>query len=182
MIHSQDRSGWFGASDTSKIMGNWGTATFSRWWLEKLGVIHSHFTTREMKTGTAYEHNILGAIGVTKMDRQIKSRPLRLRVNLDGEDEKTIHEVKTYGSEVFRVSKPYWQQCQVEMFATGKQCQIVAYQLVQADYENFFRDIDLSRLSFYPIDYDPEWIGREYLPRIRYLAECLKRRKTPDAI
>ena len=37
MIHNHDRSGWFGASDTSTIMGNWATETFRKWWLEKLG-------------------------------------------------------------------------------------------------------------------------------------------------
>ena len=37
MIHNQDRSGWFGASDTARIMGNWNTQTFARWWGEKLG-------------------------------------------------------------------------------------------------------------------------------------------------
>ena len=179
MIHSQDRSGWFGASDTARIMGNWDTPTFYRWWAEKLGITHSRFSTAAMRAGTAYEHKILDAIGVSRMDRQIRKRRLLLRVNLDGEDESTIHEVKTHSSRVFRVSRAYWQQCQVEMFAAGKQCRIVAYRLLEDDYLNFFREIDPERLSFHPVEYDHIWIEWEYLPRLRYLAACLKRKETP---
>lgn len=182
MIHNQDRSGWFGASDTARIMASWDTPTFYRWWAEKLGITHNHFSTTAMRAGTAYEHRILTAVGVKRMDRQIKKHQLRLRVNLDGEDKDTIHEVKTHRSEVFLVSRAYWQQCQVEMFAAGKKCRIVAYRLLEEDYLNFFREIDSGRLSFHPIEYHPEWIEEEYLPRLRYLAGCLKRRETPHAI
>ena len=38
MIADQDRSGWFGASDTSYVMGNWHTKTFKDWWLKKMGL------------------------------------------------------------------------------------------------------------------------------------------------
>lgn len=180
MIHNQDRSRWFGASDTARIMGNWNTPTFARWWLEKLGVIHNSFSTVEMRAGTAYEHKVLEALGISRMDRQIKIRRLRLRVNLDGEDDTTVHEVKTHKNPVFKVSTAYWQQCQVEMFATEKGCVIDAYRLEAEDYENFFREIDTARLSYHEILYDPRWIEEQYLPRLEYLADCLKRRKTPS--
>ena len=90
MIHDHDRSGWFGASDTAAIMGKWDTKTFRSFWLQKLGVNRDHFSTLEMDTGSAYEHRILKHIGIRKMDRQIKIRRLRLRVNLDGEDAEEI--------------------------------------------------------------------------------------------
>jgi hypothetical protein len=45
MIKNQDRSKWFGASDTSMIMGNWQTKTFNDWWMVKLGI-----TTNNVKT------------------------------------------------------------------------------------------------------------------------------------
>ena len=54
MIHSKDRSGWFGASDTAQIMGKWDTATFEKFWLEKLGIYHSDFENLSMKTGTYF--------------------------------------------------------------------------------------------------------------------------------
>jgi len=38
LIQNQDRSGYVGASDTSMVVGNWGTKTFENWWLEKLGI------------------------------------------------------------------------------------------------------------------------------------------------
>ena len=181
MIHSKDRSRWFGASDTSVICGNWNTRTFEDWWLIKLGISKSEFETIQTKTGTALEHRILQAVGVKKVDRQIKIRPYRLRVNLDGETREEISEVKTHSSEVFKVTKAYWRQCQVEMFAANKQCRIVAYRLLPEDYQNWFLPIDESRLSFHPIEYDPMWIHQEYLPKLRYLASCLKRGVWPNA-
>ena len=178
MIHDKSRAGWFGASDTARIMGNWDTLTFRLWWLEKLGIRTNHIKTDAMQAGTAYEHKILSAIGVKKMDRQIKLRVLRLRVNLDGEDRETITEVKTHKGD-FKVSKAYWQQCQVEMFATRKQCRIVSYQLTDAEYENFFLPIDEGRIATWPIDRDNGFLRCEYLPRLAYLAGCLRRRETP---
>lgn len=179
MIADKSRAGWFGASDTSKIMGRWDTPTFARFWLEKLGVIENTYINRQMLAGTYYEHRILDALGIKQRDRQIRIPKYRLRVNLDGETD-IIHEVKTYGA-VFKVTKPYWQQCQVQIFAAKKPCEITAYKLLPEDYKNFFNPIDMKRLSYHPIEYDAEWIDREYLPRIEYLAWCLKRRFTPDA-
>ena len=93
MISNHDRSGWFGASDTHWIMGNWETNSFRRFWLEKLGIIHNSFFTAATLAGTYYEHRILESLGIAQMDRQIKIRRLRLRVNLDGEELSTIHEM-----------------------------------------------------------------------------------------
>lgn len=179
MIHNQDRSKWFGASDTSMIMGNWNTKTFQKWWLVKLGISQNHFTTLSMKTGTAYEHRILDALNIEKRDRQTRKRKYRLRVNLDGETREEITEVKTYRDK-FKVSKAYWQQCQVEMLAAHKKCRIAAYRLNPEDYSNWFNEIDLSRISFFPIEHDPNWIKSEYLPRLKYLSKCLRKGAVPD--
>lgn len=181
MIHNYDRSGWFGASDTAIIMGRWDTETFRRWWLQKIGIRKEHFTTPAMQAGTAYEHRILSAIGVRTMDKQIRIRRYRLRVNYDGEFPDTIIEVKTYGKPVFKVSKAYWQQCQVEMFASGygfwrhrKRCNIVAYRLTEAEMQNYFLAVDTRRLSSHEVQYDECWVRDAYLPRLRYLARCLR--------
>lgn len=179
VIQSKDRSGWFGASDTSIIMGGWHTKTFARFWLEKQGLLRSNFSTVAMAAGTAFEHPILDHLGIRKRDRQIKIRRLRLRVNLDGETDK-IHEVKTYSGDEFKVTKGYWQQSQVEMFAAKKPLEIVAYRLTPDDYDNFYNPIEPDRLSFHPVKYDPIWIEQEYLPRLRYLSKCLRTGMTPD--
>lgn len=186
MIHNHDRSKWFGASDTAMIMGNWNTKTFEKWWLEKCGVPQKRIVTKEMVTGTNMEHRILDFIGCKKRDRQIRYFPLRLRVNLDGENRHVISEIKTHSAPRFKVSKTYWQQCQVEMFATGlylrkrKTCQIVAYRVLEEDHINFFSPIEENRLSYHPIEYDLEFIEIEYLPRLKYLAKCLRRGAWPD--
>lgn len=179
MIRNRDRSGWIGASDTHFVMGNWETKTFAKWWLTKLGVITSQYRSREMNAGTMYEHAILDFIGAEKRDRQIKARGLRLRVNLDGEDKHTIHEVKTHKGEP-KVSKNYWQQAQVEMFATGKSLEVVFYRLTEEEYSNFFLPIDGDRITRVPVEYDLEWVRTEYLPRLKYLAWCLKKKKNPS--
>lgn len=181
MIQSKDRSGWFGASDTAMIMGCWTTKTFAKWWLEKLGTATRSFTTPAMQCGTAYEHRILDALGVKEKDRQIKIKRFLLRVNFDGTGKGMITEVKTYSGEKFKLTKAYWMQCQVEMFSSGygffrarKKCRIAAYRITEAEMENFFLPVDLSRLREYPIEYDARWVNEEYLPRLRYLVKCLK--------
>lgn len=174
MIKSKDRSGWIGASDTAMVMANWSTPTWQKWWATKLGVATNNVATTAMLAGTYYEHPILDALGVEMRDRQIKIRRLRLRVNLDGEDE-IIHEVKTYSKDVFKVTKAYWMQAQVEMFAAKKKLVINAYRLTDAEYENFFLPIDKERLSEHPVEYDEAWIKEKYLPRLRILADCLRR-------
>lgn len=188
MIHDQDRSGFFGASDTQYIMGNWKTKTFKRWWMQKLGLDSSHFTTRAMNAGTYYEHAILEHIGAPRRDHQIIIPGLKLRVNLDGDGPGRIWEVKTHKVEnEFKVTKAYWQQVQVQMYAKSQvervfpRAEIVAYGLRSEDYRNFFNDIDPMRLKRYPIEYDTAFIEK-YLPRLKYLADCLERGVFPSEI
>lgn len=182
MIRDQDRSGWFGASDTRRITGPWTSPSFARWWAVKLGLVRDSFSNLAMKTGTAFEHPILEHLGVPVMDRQIRVRQLRLRVNLDGEDDTLISEVKTYGKALFVVTRAYWEQCQVEQFAARKACRIVAYRLEAEDYRNWLRPIDDKRLSFHPVPYDGAWVEGAYLPRLEYLAWCLKRGRFPNEV
>ena len=179
MIRSKDRSGWIGASDTAMVMANWSTPTWQKWWATKLGITEHHFTTTAMLAGTHYEHPILDALGIKRRDRQIKIRRLRLRVNLDGED-RLIHEVKTYGKDTFKVTKSYWQQAQVEMFAARKPLVIDAYRLTDAEYGNFFLPIDPNRLARHPIAYDEAWVKEQYLPRLRILAKALRKGVYPN--
>ena len=135
-----------------------------------------------MMAGTAYEHKVLDAIGVSRKDRQIRKFTLRLRVNLDGETRMKISEVKTWLGEKedsFSVSKSYWEQCQVEMYAAKKECQIVAHRVPEDEYKNYFLPIEQERISFHPIQYDEKWINEQYLPRLRYFVFCMIRRKLP---
>ena len=178
MIKDKSRSGWIGGSDTATVMGNWETDTFAKWWSVKLGLTENNFGNQYTAAGTAYEHRILDHLGIKERDRQIRIRRIgkyrvRLRVNLDGEDE-IVHEVKTHKSERFTVTKAYHQQAQVEMYATGKKLVIDAYRLLPEDYDNFFNEIDPKRLSRHPIAYDGGWVEREYLPRLVYLSKCMK--------
>ena len=177
MISNKDRSQYFGASDTAMIVGNWKTDTFTRWWLQKLGINRDHFENRYTLAGTHFEHRILESLDVPGMeyDKQIIIEDLRLRVNLDGNTEDEIYECKTYKLEKgYSLPKNHIQQVQVQMFATGlRSAKIVAYGLEEADYGNFLRPIEKSRLRLYDVPYCEEWIEKIYLPKLRYLAECL---------
>lgn len=188
MIQDQSRDGWFGASDSSYIMGRWTTKTFAKWWSQKLGVNDSHFTNAAMNAGTYYEGAVLDHIGAPRRDHQILLPELLVRVNLDGDGPRQIYEVKTHSAaKEFKVTKAYWQQVQVQMYAKSKEegcvplAQIVSYALEEKDYADFFRPIDPARLKRHYIEYDGGFI-REWLKRVEYLSECLRRGAWPDEI
>ena len=182
MIADKDRSGYFGASDTDKIIGNWKTDTFAKWWLQKMGINQDHFDNRYTSAGTHYEHRILESLDVPmEFDKQIILEDLRLRVNLDGNDTDTNYECKTYKFENgFKMPKKYINQVQVQMFASGlRKTKLIVYGLTEDDYDNYFNPIDPNRLQEHPIAYDEKWIREVYLPKLTYLAECLKEGRFP---
>ena len=109
-------------------------------------------------------------------------------MNLDGDGPRQIYEIKTHSAaKEFKVTKAYWQQVQVQMYAKKvvEGCtplaQIVSYGLLEEDYNNFFNDIDPERLKRHDIDYDGAFIAL-YLKRLKYLADCLRRGAWPDEI
>lgn len=174
MIADKDRSFYIGASDCKFVMGNWKTKTFEKWWREKQGILKNNFTNEAMQTGTAYEHKILDALGIPGLEKDKQIIDGRLRVNLDGNTKFKIYEVKTHNaSKTFKVSKDYYGQVQVQMYASGihRAC-IVSYGLVSEDYKNFYRPIDRNRLHIHEIEYDEDFI-RKYKKRLAYLSNCL---------
>jgi len=167
---------YIGASDTSMVVGNWNTKSFENWWLEKLGLRKNSIKTEAMQAGNNYEHKILEALEIDnlEMDKQIIID--RLRVNLDGNTNACIYEVKTYNADKeFKVSKQYWRQAQVEMYASEiHKLYIVAYALEENDYKNFFNKIDKNRIQLIEVGYDESFIKKEYLTRLEMLTRCLK--------
>ena len=183
MIQSQDRSYYIGASDTSMVVGNWNTKTFQNWWLEKLGLNKNSFSSEATKAGNNYEHKILDSLEIETLHKDKQIIIDRLRVNLDGNTDTCIYEVKTHKSEKeFKVSKQYWRQAQVEMYASKiHKLFIVAYALEEQDYNNYFNEIDKKRIQLIPIEYDEKFIESEYLPKLQILSKCLKKGVFPNA-
>lgn len=176
MIDSKDRSGWFGASDTDRIIGSFNTKTFIDWWLIKEGVTSNNFESAEMNAGTHWEHRILEYVNEDmEMDKQILIPELRLRINLDGNTEDTDYECKTYkANKVFKVPLKYKRQVWVQMFGSKfRKAFIVAYGLTENDYKNYLAPIDEERLGLFPIEYNEDFIDNTYLPRLKYLVRCL---------
>lgn len=185
MITDHDRSGWFGASDVQFIVGNWKTKTWAKWWLQKLGINRDHFDNEYTKAGTNWEHRILDSLNLPNLekDKQIIIEELLLRVNLDGNTPVCIKEVKTYQWEKGWKKTPqkYIDQVNVQMFASGiYNADIVAYGLQPEDYRNYLRELDPKRLRQIPVVYDILWIENTFLPRLRILADCLRRGVWPS--
>ena len=184
MINSQNRAWYIGASDTSMVVGNWKTDTFRKWWQTKLGLdLRGRFDTKYTLAGTHYEHAILDTIPGVIKDKQIIIPELSLRVNYDGiveGDEIVIKEVKTHKDDKeFKVSKAYWRQAQVEIYAAeqyyGKpvRLDIVSYPMSEKHYRNYFLKIDKDMIRETPVEKDPAFIG-EYLPKLEYLKHCME--------
>ena len=184
MIRNKNRANWLGGSDIRFVMSNWETKTFMQFWLVKLGIATNDFSTVYTMAGNAYERKIAQSLGLKmKFDRCVKIPKLRLRVNLDAETKDCIYEIKTHKATEndWKLPTHYWQQCQVQMFATGKhKCNLVAYPMEEENYENFFLEVDKNKVEIFEIAYDENWINTKFLPRLVYLAECLKKRKTPN--
>lgn len=185
MIGEHDRSGWFGASDTRYVMGNWKTKTFQNWWMVKLGIRVNEVMTRAMNAGTYYEHPILDAIGAPRKDHQILITEYRLRVNLDGDEPGKIYEVKTHSADKpYRMSKAHYQQVQVECFAklyeegVVPDAEIVSYGLLPENYRNFFLPIDVEHIIRHPVAFNWKF-AHEYLERLSYLKDCLEKGVMP---
>lgn len=194
MIDKFDRSGYFGASDTSMVIAdNRQTKTWRQWWLVKLGEMESTFSgSIYTEAGNKYEHRILKAISEEiTLDRQIIIEKLKLRVNYDGDLDGTIYEVKTHKAEKdFEISKQYWRQAQVEMYAYKtmekelelppfKKLYIVSYPLYPDEYYTHREDIsiDMKRVKFNPVKYDKQFVKGEYLPKLKECARALKKGK-----
>lgn len=183
MITNQDRSGYVGASDTRFVVAkNRTTKSWLAWWSEKLGLQVQEIHTEAMSAGTAWEHKILNAVdSAIRKDHQITIEKYRLRVNYDGDKDGTIYEVKTHNFlKEFKVTRPYWMQAQVEMYAmkTDK-LYIVAYGLIDEEYKDYSGKVDDKRIKFYPVKYDKGWIQNEYLPRLKELCRALRKGKFP---
>lgn len=182
MIASKDRSGWFGASDTDRIMQSWNTKTFENWYMEKIGIKKNGFFNEATLAGTYFEHSIIDkVVPLATKDRQILIPELHLRVNLDADYENTIYEIKTYRADKgFKVPLKYFRQVNVEMFAFNtKSAYIVSYGLVEDDYKNFLNPIIKDRITLHEIEYDESFIC-SYLKRLEYLSECLGKGVFPN--
>jgi hypothetical protein len=182
LIKNKDRSYYIGASDTNFVVGNWETKSFAKWWLEKLKLNKNDFTNKYMLAGNNFEHKILDALKIKglKKDKQIKKG--RLRVNLDGNTKEWIWEVKTYNYyKGFVLTSQHKQQLWVQMWASKiKKGYIVSYGLYNNDYKNYFNEIDKKRLKKHKVEYNDKWIECEYLPKLKYLTKCLKKKTMPN--
>ena len=183
MITNKDRSGYFGASATKYIVGKWNTKTFQNWWLVKLGLKENNFTNKSMLAGTYFEHKIIDAMNIPGIEKDKQIIIGRLIVNLDGNTKSKIYEIKTFKHENgfdLKRHKDYVNQVLVQMYASGiHKAEIDAYGLIASDYDNFFSDIDLSRLQAIEIEYDSNFIDNIYLPRLNYLTNCLEKGRMP---
>jgi len=190
MITSNDRSGWFGASDTDKVLAtNYSTKTFKQWWAVKLGEQESDFKgNKYTNAGNEYEHPILLRISENiNLDRQIHVEKYLLRVNYDGDFDGVIYEVKTHKAiNPYEISTTHWRQAQVEMYAYKtmqkeldlppfRKLYIVSYAINVDEYNRNEVEVDFGRIKFHEVKYDKRFIKDEYLPRLKEKARALRK-------
>lgn len=183
MITNQDRSKWFGASETSIIVGNWNTQTFHDWWTIKCGYKLPKYTSWAMQLGNILEIPIIKKLEqcenrrIRLGRRPVYRRRLRLRANYDGITDGFVVEIKTSKHGFDKVPKNYWQQCQVLMFATKRyDADLYCYTLIDEEYDcPYFAEIDGKRIRYFRIKYDVDFINNDYLPKLKYLAYCLRK-------
>ena len=184
MITNRDRSGYIGASDTKYVIGNWNTKSFTKWWMEKIGISSNKFNNKYTMAGNNYEHKIIDALNIPNIKKDSQFIKGKIRVNLDANTNKKIHEVKTYNYEKgfeLKKHKDYVNQVQVQMFISDiHNAEIDTYGLIENDYQNYFNQIDTDRLSVYEIIYDENWINEEYKLKALYLSKCLELGKFPS--
>lgn len=151
-----------------------------------MGLDNSHFDNKYTMAGTNYEHKIVDSLGIENIekDKQIIVESLKLRVNLDANTLNRIYEIKTFKNEKgfdLKKHKDYVNQVQVQMYASGiHEAEIVAYGLIENDYKNYFNEIDKNRISHHEVLYDKKFIYNEFLPKLNYLADCLKKGVFPN--
>lgn len=178
-----------GASDTRYVMMNFDTMTFQNWWMEKIGIKeHQEFRNRYADTGTMLEAAVIDKYCEIKgINLKYGEEPFvseqyeRLVVNLDSYNDTKNVEIKCVKYDKafnwqFKLDINYYQQVQVQMFATGlRDTTIVAYGLKSEDYDfsNLVNPkIDKNRIFEFDVDYDFEWIEQKYEPRLKYLCKC----------
>lgn len=196
MIQNNDRSGYFGASDTRYVMNdNHNTKTWQEWWSVKVGERENSFTGNIWtRAGNLFEHSILEAVDPeVTMDGQIIHERYLLRVNYDGYNNGMIYEVKTHkANKLYSVPEDHWQQVQVEMFCYQEMHQrwflppfqgliIASYALNPDEYYLQPNEVvvDPERIQYHPVKYNKAFIRGEYLPRLKVLARALRKGKFP---
>ena len=181
MITDLSRDYFFGASDTYTIMMSFDSKTFQKWWQVKIGAEETFADNIYTRAGNLYEQPILDALLVPYRNEVFQVG--QLRVNLDGRTDESVVEVKTHKN-AFKLSKAYWMQCQVEMFASvNSKATLVAYQMTDDDYElaekGLVDEIDLDRIETFEIEYDEDFI-LTYLDRVNYLSKCFEEEVIPS--
>lgn len=189
MIQNEDRSYWFGASDSYKVLSNQNTESWQKWWRIKMGLEESDFIgNMYTEAGTRFEHPILTAFSKTmNMDRQLFLEDLRLRVNYDGDENGIIYEVKTHkASNPFTITPYIEAQCQTEMYVWKqtrddfKGLYILSYGLTDYDYDNE-PDVDFDRIKVHEVKYKKGKV-KQFLKCLRPLVERLDEMRKPSIL
>lgn len=192
MISDNDRSYWFGASDSQKIINpNHSSKTWQKWWRIKQGTEKPDFIGNVYtEAGTRFEHPILECFDKSiNKDRQLFLEDLRLRVNYDGDKDGIIYEVKTHGiNKPFEITPYIEAQVQTEIYV-WKQCRedfnglyIISYGLLEEDYRNMnptVEDIDYDRIKVKEVKYK-KGQAKKIIKSLKPLVEELDKMRKPS--
>lgn len=190
MISDTDRSYWFGASDSLKVLTpNHTTKTWNDWWNEKCGVGERDFKGNiYTQAGERYEHPILEAFDKDiYKDRQLYVEDLRLRVNYDGDKDGIIYEVKTHRRKnAFEITPYIYAQIQTQMYVWKeagdvpfKKLYILSYGLSDEELHDPNPVVDPDRIKVHKTKYDKGHVKR-FLQELEPLVERLDEMRKPS--
>lgn len=189
MISDHDRSYWFGASDSQKILTpNHNTKSWEQWWRVKCGIEEPEFIGNEYtRAGEMYEHPILEAFDKDiNTDRQLYLEDLRLRVNYDGDKNGIIYEVKTHKIEnPFEITPYIYAQVQTQMYVWKEtsctpfiNLYILSYGL-SAEERRTFSPVDPDRIKVHKVKYSKGHVKR-FIKSLKPLVERLDEMRKPS--
>lgn len=191
MISDSDRSYWFGASDSYKVITpNHNTKTWQEWWATKMGVAPSEFLGNVYtEAGLKFEHPILDCFDKTiNKDRQLYLEDLRLRVNYDGDKDGNIFEVKTHRADKpFEITPYIMAQVQTEMYVWKQtrddfnRLYILSYGLTEDDYRTDNPIVDFDRIKVQEVKYNKGHVKR-FLKCLKPLVEELDEMSKPSIL
>lgn len=171
---NHSRVGRIGGSDAKYLYSGRDTYTFSKWWMEKLGLINpSNFNNIYTAVGTILEEVILDRMGIPLNCRNLnfKLEGTIAAVSTDAFQDGILHEAKTIKNfdKKGKIPLDYKRQLIHGAVVTGATNTVIHFLLVN-DYDNLFNNADAEIIS---IDFEPskEEID-EHMEKIMYFTKC----------
>ena len=195
IANSETRKGYIGGSDQYAVYGNYYTATFHKWWNEKItGIRLYDIKTRDMTFGSVVEGLIMDHMDIPKENRHMKVFHPKFKMagaNTDAYWNGILMEIKTMNDKDAeklvkgnKMKVGYRRQVYHTMWCGGiTHAKISVLSIKPEEKENPFgiKIIEGENLRHYDFELDPnDFDIPEHEIRIGYLSSCYESRHLPS--